>query len=75
MPRLEGRFPQISGMRFKYDPLAPPGNRIVVSTSGLRKPCDKRVVQSVTVGEGAGAPLEDDKIYTLATRGYMFAVR
>jgi hypothetical protein len=41
----------------------------------LRKPCHKRTVQSVTVGEGAGAPLEDEKIYTLATRGYMFAVR
>ncbi|PNH05871.1 5'-nucleotidase [Tetrabaena socialis] len=28
-PKLEGRFPQVSGLKFKFDPLQPPGNRIV----------------------------------------------
>lgn len=47
-----GRFPQIAGMTFVYDPAAPAGNRIV----------------EVTVG---GEPLEEDKIYRVATNEYV----
>lgn len=28
-PKLEGRFPQVSGVRFAFDPSQPPGQRIV----------------------------------------------
>ncbi|KXZ56803.1 hypothetical protein GPECTOR_1g723 [Gonium pectorale] len=28
-PKLEGRFPQVSGLKFKFDPSKPPGSRIV----------------------------------------------
>ena len=31
-PRLEGRFPQISGMRFEFDGTKPPGNRVTKVT-------------------------------------------
>jgi len=27
-PKFEGRFPQVSGVRFKFDPRKPPGQRI-----------------------------------------------
>lgn len=28
-PKLEGRFPQVSGVRFEFDPAQPPGRRVV----------------------------------------------
>ena len=49
-----GRFPQISGMRFVYDPSRPAGERVV----------------SVTVG---GAPLDENRRYSLATNDYIAA--
>ncbi|KAH6857163.1 Metallo-dependent phosphatase-like protein [Chaetomium sp. MPI-CAGE-AT-0009] len=51
-PALEGRFPQVSNINFKFDPSLPPGSRIV----------------AVEIG---GKPLENDRHYVLATRGYM----
>lgn len=51
MNRL-GRFPQVSGIVFKFDPSKPAGSRIV----------------SVDV---AGAPLDRERVYVMATRGYM----
>ncbi|KAK5652384.1 hypothetical protein OQA88_10576 [Cercophora sp. LCS_1] len=51
-PAQEGRFPQVSNIKFKFDPSKPPGSRIV----------------SVDVD---GAPLDNERIYVLSTRGYM----
>ncbi|KAL2193964.1 Metallo-dependent phosphatase-like protein [Corynascus similis CBS 632.67] len=51
-PALEGRFPQVSNINFKFDPARPVGSRIL----------------SVEIG---GGPLDNDRIYVLATRGYM----
>ncbi|EAQ88608.1 hypothetical protein CHGG_05227 [Chaetomium globosum CBS 148.51] len=51
-PALEGRFPQVSNIIYKFDPSLPPGSRIV----------------SVKIG---GQPLQKDRLYVLATRGYM----
>jgi hypothetical protein len=51
-PALEGRFPQVSNIRFTFDPALPAGAR----------------VSRVSI---AGAPLDPEKKYTLATRGYM----
>ncbi len=28
-PKLEGRFPQVSGLKFSFDPSKPPGSRVV----------------------------------------------
>ena len=47
-----GRFPQVSNIRFQFDPTKPPGSRIL----------------STQVG---GKPLDLERIYVLATRGYM----
>jgi 5'-nucleotidase len=47
-----GRFPQVSGLRYKFDARRPAGSRIV----------------EVTV---AGAPLDDQKTYTVATTGFV----
>lgn len=52
VPALEGRYPQVSNIQFKYNP---------DSTSGSR-------VLWVKVH---GQPLDLDKLYTMATRGYM----
>lgn len=49
---MPGRFPQISGMSFKYDSTKPAGNRVV----------------EILVG---GAPIEDDKNYTMATSDFL----
>ncbi|KAL8856819.1 MAG: hypothetical protein Q9178_006535 [Gyalolechia marmorata] len=52
VPALEGRYSQVSGIRFCSNPTAAPGARV------------KWV-------EVADTPLEDEKQYTMATRGYM----
>ncbi|KAL2133305.1 hypothetical protein VTI74DRAFT_2571 [Chaetomium olivicolor] len=51
-PALEGRFPQVSNIKFTFDPSRPAGSRIVSA-------------------EIDGAPLNNDRVYVLATRGYM----
>lgn len=51
-PALEGRFPQVSGIRFEFDPRRERGDRI-------------------TALSVRGQPCEPEKIYKLATRGYM----
>ncbi|KAK0736304.1 Metallo-dependent phosphatase-like protein [Apiosordaria backusii] len=51
-PALEGRFPQVSNIKFTFDPSLPAGSRVL----------------SVEIG---GQPLEKEKIYVMATRGYM----
>jgi len=51
-----GRFPQISGMRFVWDPNRPRGGRVV----------------SIEVRAGAGwAPLKDEVVYKVATIDYL----
>lgn len=52
VPALEGRYCQVSGLRFCYNTTLPPGSRV-------------RWV------EIAGQPLDNDRGYTMATRGYM----
>ena len=53
---MAGRFPQVSGMRFVWDPAKPRGNRIV----------------SVEVrAEKAWAPLRDEAVYKVATIDYL----
>ena len=47
-----GRFPQVSGLKFSYDPKKPAGSRVV----------------SLAVG---GNPVDDSKIYTLATSDFL----
>ena len=49
-----GRFPQVSGISFAFDPSAPAGSR----------------VSEVMVGD---APLDLNKVYTVATNDYMLA--
>lgn len=51
-PALEGRFPQVSNIKFEADYSQPPMKRVV----------------SVKIGD---APLDEQKEYVLATRGYM----
>ncbi|KXX82214.1 Mannosylglucosyl-3-phosphoglycerate phosphatase [Madurella mycetomatis] len=51
-PALEGRFPQVSNINFKFDPSRPVGSRIVSAEIG-------------------GSPLDLERPYALATRGYM----
>ncbi|KAK7403784.1 hypothetical protein QQX98_010426 [Neonectria punicea] len=51
-PALEGRFPQVSNIRFVFDPKQPRGKRVL----------------SMEIG---GKTYEPEKLYVLATRGYM----
>lgn len=56
-PKMDGRFPQVSGMRVVYDPRRPPGERVT----------------SVAVGDrnDSMAPVDPAATYTMATRGYL----
>eukprot|EP00775_Hariotina_reticulata_P012277 gene12277-12413_t len=55
-PKLEGRFPQVSGVRFTFDASRPPFKRIDAA--------------SVTVGSER-SPLDLNRKYALATKQYM----
>ena len=60
-PRLEGRWPCVSGIAFEFNGEAPPGSRIVrESVTVARKPLE--------FGGDSGASA---RTYTLATRGYL----
>lgn len=52
VPALEGRFPQVSNIQFKFDPALSSGSRILWVKINNK-------------------PLELDREYTMATRGYM----
>ncbi|EEP78129.1 conserved hypothetical protein [Uncinocarpus reesii 1704] len=52
LPALEGRFPQVSNIRFAFSTLKPRGSRVLWAKVG-------------------GDELDDQKMYTVATRGYM----
>lgn len=52
VPALEGRYPQVSNIQFKYNPALPADSRILWAKIN-------------------GGPLDQEKEYTLATRGYM----
>lgn len=52
VPALEGRYPQVSNIQFKYNAHRPPRSRILWTKIG-------------------GKPLDLERDYTLATRGYM----
>jgi 5'-nucleotidase len=60
-PKLEGRFPQVSGIKFKFDPSKPPGQRIVPGS-----------VYTTATGKEP-EPLEDDKKYKVAVTEYLAA--
>lgn len=53
-PRLEGRFPQVAGIRFAFD---------------AREPEGKRVIRASV--EVAGAPLDEQRTYALATKAFV----
>jgi len=52
-----GRFPQVAGMRYVWNPERPPGQRIV--SADVRAP------------DGSFAPLNDDAVYTVASNNFM----
>eukprot|EP00041_Stephanoeca_diplocostata_P032005 m.1012301 g.1012301 ORF g.1012301 m.1012301 type:complete len:965 (+) comp24066_c1_seq7:370-3264(+) len=55
-PKLEGRFPQVSGIWFEFDPRQPPGQRILHD--------------SVRVGD-VQHQLDPDREYHMATKAYL----
>ncbi|GFR40976.1 hypothetical protein Agub_g1641 [Astrephomene gubernaculifera] len=58
-PKLEGRFPQVSGMKFKFDPSKPPGSRIVPGSVYLWEfECEPE-------------PLDMERTYKVAVKEYL----
>lgn len=56
--RGEGRFLQVSGVRFTFDRARPPGERVTSVEVG---------------GEGRWAPLDDERVYVVAVPDYLFS--
>jgi len=53
--RVKGRFPQVSGISFTYDPSAKPGNRIVdIKVAGQPLDCNKTYVVAINDYMGRG---------------------
>ncbi|MFN3671763.1 MAG: 5'-nucleotidase C-terminal domain-containing protein, partial [Bosea sp. (in: a-proteobacteria)] len=55
----KGRFPQVAGLRYRFDRSVPPNQG--------------RVKSIETFSQGAWAPLQDDALYTVATNNFMRA--
>ncbi|GLC44357.1 hypothetical protein PLESTB_000478100 [Pleodorina starrii] len=62
-PKLEGRFPQVSGLKFKFDPSKPPGSRIVPGS-----------VFATEMGQGP-EPLGGEHKYRVAVTEYLASGR
>lgn len=71
-PAHEGRFPQVSGIRFEFCGAAAAGERVLPDTV--------HILQAITAtGEGGSpsesgfeyVPLDPERMYTLATTGYL----
>ncbi|GIL42857.1 hypothetical protein Vafri_709 [Volvox africanus] len=58
-PKLEGRFPQVSGLKFKFDPSKPPGQRIVPGSVYLWE------------FEQEPEPLDMERKYKVAVKEYL----
>ena len=84
VPKHEGRFPQVSGLHFSFDPRLPPGKR-VVDVQVCKNPLNglspfRNLSSSSTrsanevpmITESDYIPLDMDKRYSVATRSYMF---
>ncbi|PNH05856.1 Trifunctional nucleotide phosphoesterase protein YfkN [Tetrabaena socialis] len=62
-PRLEGRFPQVSGLKFKFDPAQPPGARVVAGSVFVTDFDDEL--------EDERAPLLVERRYRVAVKEYL----
>lgn len=60
-PKLEGRFLQVSGVRFEYDATAEPGARVR----------DAFFTGAGGEGEGEQLPLDESKLYRVLTKEYL----
>lgn len=59
-PLLDGRFLQISGLKFKFDPRKPFGNRVLRGSVQVKET------------DNLMHPLEENKIYLVALKTYIF---
>ncbi|KAJ2807528.1 hypothetical protein H4R20_001248 [Coemansia guatemalensis] len=85
-PEHDGRFPQVSGIRFEFDPRKAPGDRItsVVVTAAAKAASKKRTSERVTEDSYLDAEImsdygdEEDELldmnahYIVAVRDYMY---
>ena len=69
-PKLEGRFPQVSGINFAFDPNKPPGKRI---NSKLVKIGDEYIDMGDDEDEGLDNKGNKKKVrtYRMATKSYL----
>lgn len=62
-PKLEGRFPQVSGLKFKFDPSKPPGQRVLPGS-----------VFATAIGPEP-EPFSDERKYKVAVTEYLASGR
>ena len=83
VPKQEGRFPQVSNMRVRYDTTRPPGKRVVSVEVGPRAG-EKGTgfvnftavtpnPESATETQTLWRPLDPEESFTVATRAYLVA--
>jgi len=70
LPDVAGQFPQISGVKFSYDPDLPAGDRIL--SAAIFDENDNLVTELVSDGEIVGNPSQEFRIVTL---GFLAAPR
>jgi len=80
VPKAEGRFPQIAGIRFLYDPEAAKGCRVRSvwisryhdeGTSSFQKSFENLLTEDSASSVHGMQPLDAEAVYTVATREYL----
>lgn len=71
VPRTEGRFLQVAGIRFEFDSSLPPGKRVIRdSVKVAPRGCNTQCSESLSA-LGRFEPLDENADYSVATKSYV----
>lgn len=75
VPRTEGRFLQVAGIRFEFDSSLPPGKRVIRDTVKVAPRGSNTQCSESLSALGRFEPLDENADYSVATKSYVFQGR
>lgn len=71
VPKTEGRFLQVAGIRFEFDSSKPAGSRIIRETVRVAPRGSNPIPTEALPSLGRFEPIDEDAEYTVATKCYV----
>lgn len=71
LPKTEGRFLQVAGLRFEFDSSKPAGNRVIRETVMVSQRSSNTQPGNGHAAPARFEPLDEDAEYTVATKCYL----